>query len=248
VAELCARLGTPHVTLRWDGAGAGSSLQAAARAARYRLMADWCRSAGVTLLLTAHHADDQAETLLMRLARGSGVAGLACIRPVRDLGDVTLVRPLLDVRKAALVALVADAGLAAVDDPSNRDPRFDRTQARRWLAAAPGLSPDRLAEAAAHLAATEAALDWAAERAWQGRARCDADGVTLEAEGLPDEIVRRLVCRAIATLAPDARPRGPDVARLMQRLAGNSGGTLAGVRARPGQGWRFSLAPPRRRG
>ena len=121
--ETAARLGVAHHVLHWRGRKPRGGRQAAARAARYRLMRDWCADAGVCWLLSAHHADDQAETVLMRLARASGVRGLAGIRAARPLGrGVTLLRPLLHVRKAALIALCAAECVASVDDSSNRDP------------------------------------------------------------------------------------------------------------------------------
>ena len=248
VAEHCAALGVPHATLVWDGTKPRSNVQAAARAARYRLLADWCVAEGASLLLTAHHADDQAETLLMRLQRGSGVAGLAGIRAARRLAPgVTLVRPLLGVRRADLAAIVAAAGWQPVQDPSNRDGRFDRTAARALLAQAPATDPVRLANTAAHLAAAEMALDWAASRAWGGAADVSDDAIALDVAGLPDELVRRLLVRAIMTINPQATLHGPRLAALRAHLASGGTATLAGVKARGGAVWRFSRAAPRRK-
>ncbi len=247
VAAICAARGVPQATLRWDGPKPRANLQAAARAARYALMSGWCATYRVPLLLTAHHADDQAETLLMRLARGSGSSGLSAIRAVRALTpDVTLVRPLLSVRKAALAAVVAEAGLIPIDDPSNRDARFDRTLVRAALAATPWFDPQRLAESAARLADAEAALDWAADRAWAGRADVRPDSVTLDAAGLPGELVHRLTVRALLTLAPDGALRGDAVTRFIAALSSGKTATLAGIRASGGAVWRFSKAAPRR--
>ena len=170
VASLCTARGIPHQTLPWTGPKPAANRQAEARNARYALLRDACAAAGIGVLATAHHADDQAETLLMRLARGSG-GGLAGIRMHRPLGaGVTLVRPLLGVRRAALAAIVAEVGIVPVTDPTNDDPHYDRTHARRLLASTPWLDAARLADSAAHLAEAEAALDWAADRAWAGRA------------------------------------------------------------------------------
>lgn len=249
VAAVCAEIGVRHVTLRWQGAKPPANRQAAAREARYRLMADWCCREGVAWLATAHHADDQAETLLLRLGRGAGLGGLAGVRAKRDLGDgVTLLRPLLDRRRSELAAIVAAAGLSAVDDPSNRDDRYDRTRVRKLLAATGWLAANRLAASAAHLADAEAALDWAAALAWRSRVVVGPDGIELDAEGLPRELQRRLLCSAIHCLQEAVALRGPDVDRLLDRLVAGGSGTLAGVKARGGRVWRLSVAPPRRSG
>jgi len=248
VADHAAGLGLRHATLRWTGAKPTGNLQAEARAARYRLMADWCGAHGVAWLATAHHADDQAETLLLRLARGAGSGGLAGIRRSRSLGDgVTLVRPLLGWRRDALAEVVAAAGWRAVDDPANHATRFDRTQARALLAATPWLAPDRMAAAAAHLADAEAALDWTAGIAWAGRATVSGAAIDLDAAGLPRELQRRLLVRVIAELAPSATPDGPAIDRWCATLSAGGSATLAGVAGRGGALWCFTVAPPRRK-
>jgi tRNA(Ile)-lysidine synthase len=246
VAEVCAERRIPQTTLRATVTVGGEGVQAAARRARYAAMGGWCAENGVRFLLTAHHADDQAETLLMRLARGSGLAGMAGIRARRPLEgvQVELLRPLLGVRKLDLVALVEAAGLRLIADPSNDEPSYDRTVARRLLLGG-GLDSARAAATAAHLADAEAALAWTADEAWAGRARVDAAVVELDARGLPDELVRRLVMRAIVTVVPSAAPDGPAVARLIAGLAGGAHGNLAGVAAEPGARWCFRRETPR---
>lgn len=244
VAAQCATRGLPHVILARDGPNFVANRQARARAARYALMGDWCAAHGHGLLLTAHHADDQAETLLMRLNRGSGSDGLAGIRTARMLRlGVMLVRPLLSARKADLAAIAAAAGWQAADDPSNRDLRHDRTAIRALLAVTPALDAAALAQSAAHLAAEAEALAWAADLAWQGRVR-EADGrLFVDAAGLPTALVHRLLARAVETLA--GRPaRGSDVARLAARLGAGLAGTLAGVLVRAGSVWQVSVTRP----
>ena len=253
VAHHAARLGVPHATLAWAGPKPSANLQAAARDARYLLMRDWCAAHGVAWLATAHHRDDAAETLLLRLARGSGTGGLGGIRPRRDLGrGVTLLRPLLKASKADLAAVVAAAGWTAADDPSNRAGRYDRTRARALLADTPWLDPARLAASAAHLADAEAALAWTAGAAWRGRAEVTAGGIIVDAAGLPHDLARRLLLRAVATLVPAAVPRGDAVERVLRRLAIGSAATLGGVAVRPvvrhgAPLWRFTPAAPRRK-
>ena len=248
VAAQCAARGFPHVTLVREGGGFTSNIQARARAARYALMGDWCGAHGYGLLLTAHHADDQAETLLMRLNRASGSDGLAAIRPARRLQPgVMLVRPLLAVRKADLAALAAADAWQQVDDPTNRDLRHDRTAMRALLAATPALDAAALAASAAHLAADAEALAWAADLAWAGRVQ-EADGrLLVDAGGLPAALVQRLLARAVETLA--GRPaRGSEIARLAARLGAGATGTLAGIVARPGTIWQLSVTRPPQKG
>lgn len=247
VARQCMGRGLPHVLLVREGPAFTANVQAQARAARYRLMAQWCEGNGIGLLLTAHHADDQAETLLMRLNRASGSTGLAGIRACRPLAPgLQLVRPLLGCRKADLAAIAAAEGWQVADDPANRDPRHDRTAARALLAATPQLDVAALAAAAGHLAEEAAALDWAAARAWDGRVTSQESALLIDAAGLPAALVQRLLARAVRQLG-GSDPRGQDVARLAARLGGGQSGTLAGVLARPGPRWRLVPAPPRQK-
>nr|WP_295661233.1 tRNA lysidine(34) synthetase TilS [Polymorphobacter sp.] len=252
VGRYAASLDMVHTTLRWQGPHPAANLQAEARTARYRLMAEHCAANGIGWLATAHHQGDQAETLLLRLARGSGSAGLAGIRPRRPLASgVTLLRPLLSATKADLAEVVTEAGWVAVDDPSNRAHRFDRTRARAILADNDWLLPERLAASAAHLAEVEAALVWTADAAWRGRVTVTADAIAIDAAGLPRELARRLLLRALTLLAPAATPRGPAIERLLDQLDAGNEGTIAGVAVAAqatatGDPWHFKVAPPRR--
>jgi len=128
-AALAAELGVPFRELRVQVA-AGASVQAMAREARYEALFALARSEGAGRVAVAHTADDQAETLLARLLRGTGVLGLAAMEPVRADG---LVRPLLRARRADVLAYASAHGLASVDDPSNRDPRFLRARLRHRI-------------------------------------------------------------------------------------------------------------------
>jgi tRNA(Ile)-lysidine synthase len=246
VARLCVGRGIAHETLPVTVERCGEGIQAAAREARYAALARRCEKAGIRWLMTAHHADDQAETLLLRLARGSGLAGMAGIRACRPFGrGVDLLRPLLSERKSALVRIVAEAGIQAVDDPSNRSEAFDRTAARRLLAEADWIDPARVGDTAAHLAEAEAALAWLVEEAWAGRALVGPGEVSLDAEGLPAEVVRRLVLKAVQQVQPAADPDGPALAGLVAALHAGHRRTIAGVLARPGAIWHFCAAPAR---
>lgn len=246
VADVCERLGVPHAVL--PVAVAEGNLQAEARAARYAALAAWMTERGLAALATGHHADDQAETLLMRLNRGSGVAGLAGVRAHGEVPGtrLPLLRPLLGWRRAELAEVVAGATLVAVTDPSNTDERFDRVRIRQALTGADWLDAAALAQSAGHLADADAALDWAARREWSEQVEKAGLGVTYR-PAAPRAIALRVLARIITELTGE-EPRGSAVARLFDSLAAGqpaSIGTLV-VRPLPG-GWSFTRAPERRR-
>ena len=167
-----------------------AAIQESARAARYAALLKWCAETGATMLLTAHHADDQAETLLMRLGRGAGLAGLAGIRPVRESG-CRIVRPLLGWRADELANLCRKAGLIPIDDPSNADPRHERSRVRKLLRASDALDAVKLAQSADHLFEAEEAMRWTTAEVVRSRAEIGANRISFDAEGLPREIKRR---------------------------------------------------------
>ena len=135
VKRLAQSLDLPHRTLRWTGAKPETGLPAAARSARYRLLAQAARQSHATHILTAHTRDDQAETLLMRLLRGSGIAGLAAMARESERDGLRLARPLLDVSKSQLIATLKKAGIDFADDPTNRDVSFTRPRIRAVMPA-----------------------------------------------------------------------------------------------------------------
>ena len=248
VAALCSSLGVPHATLTVSVAVTDGSLQSAAREARYAALAGWMAERGLTALATAHHADDQAETLLMRLNRASGVAGLAGVRErgaVPGNPNALLLRPLLGWRRAELGAVVAAAGIDPVDDPSNADDRFDRARLRGQLAGAPWLDIAAIARSAGHLADADAALAWAAEREWREAVEKDGLGLTYSPRA-PRAIALRVLARIVETLDGEA-PRGAAIARLFDSLLARQPASIGGLVARvlPG-GWSFVKAPKRR--
>lgn len=152
VARWAGALGLEGQILTWTGAKPVSALQEKARAMRYGMMRDWCRAHGATLLVTAHTLEDQAETFLMRLARGSGIKGLSGMRP-DETGPVLIERPLLHSSRAALRATLTAAGHPWIDDPSNEDERYERVRLRKALPALTelGLTPRAIARSAARL-------------------------------------------------------------------------------------------------
>lgn len=240
VADICAARGIPHETLAVTVDPAGQGVQAAARAARYAALEDWRARRDLDRIATAHHADDQAETLLMRANRGAGVGGLAGIRTVNG----RIVRPLLGWRRAELAAIVRAAGIVAIDDPSNADERFDRVRIRALLASTERIDVAGLATTAARLADAAAALEWMTDRLWNERADLRDREVRLDPTGLPDEIVHRLVRRALATLDHDGR--ADRIAPLIDRLRAGDSASIGEILARPGPVWTFKPAPPRR--
>ena len=160
VAQWAGALEIPHTILTWTGERPRARVQELARAARYRLLEDLAGQIGAEVLLTGHHADDQAETILFRLLRGSGVAGLAAMAPVSRRGALALVRPLLGLSKADLVAHCEAVGQAFFQDPSNRDPRYARTTLKTVLAdlAAEGLGREELLRLGRRAARADEAL------------------------------------------------------------------------------------------
>lgn len=210
VKRLARSLGVAHRTLRWNGRKPLAGLQQAARLARYRLLADAARKSSAGHVLTAHTLDDQAETVLIRLTRGSGVSGLAAMARSAPMpegeGAISLVRPLLELPKARLLATLRKAGVAYADDPSNRDPRFTRVRMRDAMPALEreGLKAERLALLARRVrradAAIEAVVDAAAAALasgpWPDRGPIEFPAVQFAQ--LPSEVTLRLLGRAIA--------------------------------------------------
>ncbi|MDP2357907.1 MAG: tRNA lysidine(34) synthetase TilS [Beijerinckiaceae bacterium] len=190
-ADFAAARGVPHEILHWTGDKPQTRLQERARAARYALLAAEARRVGADFILTAHHADDQAETILMRLVRGSAVAGLAGMAVMSPREGLTLFRPFLGVRKSALVAFCDSGGVSFVRDPSNENPRFGRTGARRLalMLEAQGLGPHEWARLARRAARAEAALAAATEAALAQLPAGPASMAVLA--GFPEEIAMR---------------------------------------------------------
>jgi tRNA(Ile)-lysidine synthase len=254
VAQLCQRLEVPHTVLQveWD-VPPSSAIQELAREVRYGALAAWMRERSLGALVTGHQLDDQAETLVMRLARGSGVRGLKGMRAssrVPGHPDLKLLRPLLGWRRCELERICAAAGLEPAADPSNFDEQFERVRIRRALADADLLPPQALARSAANLAAADEALDWAAGEEWRSRVDQGEDEIRYRPSDAPAEVRRRVVSRAITRLASEgARQelRGRELDRLLAELEASRTATLRGVRCSGGTEWRFAPAGPRRR-
>jgi tRNA(Ile)-lysidine synthase len=209
VKELARSLEVEHRTMKWNGAKPGTGLPAAARSERYRLLMQAARTAGATHVLTAHTRDDQAETVLMRLFRGSGIAGLSAMAAARERDGLVVARPFLDVPKSRLIATLDKAGIGFADDPTNRDTAFTRPRLRALLPllAAEGGDARSLARLAARLARANAAVEVLADgaerflalkdrsRPAEGSQGRDYDAAAFAA--MPEEVRLRLLMRAI---------------------------------------------------
>jgi tRNA(Ile)-lysidine synthase len=212
VRRWLAAHGIPHRTLRWQSAKPSSGLQEAARAARYALLTGWCRRAGLLHLLLAHQAEDQAATLLARLAYGAGVDGLAAMPKVGTRDGIRLLRPLLEIPRARLEATLRTFGQLWLDDPSNRNPRFQRVRlnAVQGALAAEGLSVARLVRSAGRLGAARGALDAARAALLVRAVRCLPAGYAVidgEAlQGAPPALVTGLLGAVLATIGGRAQP------------------------------------------
>ena len=252
VAGVCDRLGVPHaiLTARWSEI-LETAIQERARKERYLLLGYWAEEHGIDAIVTAQHAEDQAETVLMRLARGAGVRGLAGIRPrsISPGAHVRLIRPLLGWRRSQLERVCGDAGVTPVADPSNQDERFERVRVRRSLSGLDWLDSGAVALSAANLADADAALDWAMKEEWTRSVQEKRGSIVYRASEVPVEIVRRLVARAIRRLATegDREPRGPELTRLVTALSNGETATLRGVQCRGGTEWHFIPSPNRTR-
>jgi tRNA(Ile)-lysidine synthase len=214
VKRLARTLGLAHRTMRWTGAKPKSGVPAAARAARYRLLASAARGSGASHILTAHTRDDQAETLLMRLLRGSGIGGLAAMARESEREGVSVARPFLNISKSQLIATLEAAGIGYADDPTNRDISFTRPRLRKVIEglAVEGGDARNLARLASRLARANAAIevlvDGAArylalrdpEVASRPTNRHQSENASFDAAAfaaLPEEIRLRLLLRAI---------------------------------------------------
>lgn len=265
VGRLCRSLDVPHAIIRWEGEKPRSGLQEQARLARYALLAEQVRALGGGVIVTAHTLDDQAETLLMRMAKGSGPGGLSGMRARTVKEGVPLVRPLLGVAKARLVATCLARGLDHASDPSNEDSNFTRVRWRRLmpLLAEEGLTSARLGQLATRIARAEQALDQRMAALLPALSTWGEDGLRLDFEALcrePEEMIIRVLGRALAAFQPDVAAR-PDMR--LERL--ESCALALAEAVRDGQPLRRTLAgcvlrlagdgvltvtrePPRRRG
>jgi tRNA(Ile)-lysidine synthase len=240
-------LGLDAFLLVRHGLAPEGDIEASAREARYRLMGDWLNEQRVRALYVAHTRDDQAETFLLRLARGSGLDGLSAMQavaryPVSGYRQLTLVRPLLDFGRDELRAHLSARGQRWLDDPMNKDPRFGRARIRQNWAALEriGLTASRLAHATIHLARARQALDVATLAVLARVAKVEDGTALVDSAGLcsaPRELSLRALATLLMTIADEPyRPRFASLERLFDSMkAGDLGGgaTLHGCRVAP---------------
>jgi tRNA(Ile)-lysidine synthase len=240
VAAAAKTLGLPHRILAWRGAKPATRLQERARQARYDLLLGHAKEIDASHIVLAHHADDQAETVLFRLLRGSGPAGLAGMAGEALRDGIALARPFLAIPKARLIATCEAAGLGFIDDPSNAEPRFARVRLRHLmpLLEKEGLDRDGLLRLAERAARAEAALQHAARDA-RSRLRVEGGprGLSVDLSDLaqaPHEIAIRVVAGLLAEALEGAEPPR------LERLEALTGRLIAALRA--GKPFKGSLA------
>ncbi|MGH9694507.1 MAG: tRNA lysidine(34) synthetase TilS, partial [Bryobacteraceae bacterium] len=245
--KLARDTGLKAHVLSWKGAKPSSDVEAEARAARYRLMGEWCVENKIPALYVAHTVEDQAETFLLRLGRGSGLDGLSAMRavaplPVAEFAQVSLVRPLLEFRRDELRAFLKARRLDWRDDPMNTDPRFARARLRAaWPALEDiGLTPARVADAADHLGRARAALDELTGSFLRRGARFGPEDAALDPLRLkmqPREIGLRALADVLSRVSGEPyRPRFDSLERLFDAIVGGAlggGATLHGCKVAP---------------
>jgi len=239
VKRLAKTLGIAHRTVAWRGKKPTTGIQTAARNARYGLLAAAARKLGARHVLTAHTLDDQAETVLIRLSRGSGLGGLAGMSPRSPLPagrDITLVRPFLGLPKARLVATLAAAAIPFAHDPSNTDPRFARARYRKVmpLLAAEGLDAARLALLARRAARADAAIEAAVAAAvaavsltqWSNSGPIVMDWAKFSR--LPGEVGLRLLGRALTAVGNEGPVELGKLEALLAAIMAQGGAAACG--------------------
>jgi len=242
VAALAASMGLSHDTLIWSGWDGTGNLQDEARRGRYDLIETWAADRGITAVALGHTADDQAETVLMRLARASGVDGLSGMAPRRRMGRIELLRPMLALRRADLRAFLRRNGLTWAEDPSNDDESYDRIRARAALKALEplGVTVPALCTTGRNLSAIRETLDWYAFTEARTCVTIDRGDVVIEMRHLRilrHEILRRILLNALLWLTgTEHGPRRKAMELFIEAIRAGGGMTLHGCRAVAGRG------------
>lgn len=244
------KIGLKAHALNWKGVKPRADIEAEARQARYALMGAWCRKQGVRALYVGHTRDDQAETFLLRLARGSGLDGLAAMRgvspyPVEGFRELSVVRPMIGLDRNTLRAHLTARGQEWFEDPMNADPRFSRVRVRSAMEAlhSAGLTTERIADAAAHLGRAREALDVVTAAVIRQSCRAEGRTILMEAGALraaPREIGLRVFAHVLKSVSGRAyRPRFERLEALFEAIRADrlgNGRTLHGCRIAPAPG------------
>lgn len=240
VRNALEMLGIEAVILPWTPGDVSSGIQAKARTARYQLMEDWCKKSSVLHLAIGHHADDQAETVLMRLQKGSGADGLSGMPHTRELMHCRIIRPLLDVPKKALVSFLKKREISWIEDPSNKDPKYARTYIREGIKS-DDLNVEGIAQSAARYARVREAAEMAAA-AWMARyADLRPSGyIMLNQHALfaaPEDIRLRILSRVATVIGGKVYPPSiASVERLHGKLRSETPATISGALFQPERG------------
>lgn len=234
VAKACGHLGVQHHVEIWPGWDGGGNLQSHARNARYELITAWALNNQINTIVLGHTANDQAETVLMRLARGAGVDGLAAMSPRRLRDGITWLRPLLSVKREDLRKYLDTKKMIWAEDPSNENRDFERIRIRDALKVLEplGISVDRLSDVASNMADARGALNWhtflAAKEACNvamGVVQIDLNSYRI----LPIEITRRILVGAIMWLnSSDYPPRRGGIIHVKNAIKQGVSSTLDG--------------------
>lgn len=236
VAGIVTQMGIDHEVLQWQGWQGEGNLQDQARRARYQLLTRWAKRQDVPILALGHTADDQAETVLMRLARSAGVNGLAAMQVQRRVNDVTLLRPLLGVTRAQLRSYLRQNDVTWIEDPSNEDRRFERVRMRQAMKDLEplGLTIEALSAVATNMLKAKEALDFTAQFVARDLATVTAGAVVFDQKKLrdqPDEIVHRLLLGALKWVSGAGYPlRRRIMSEALDTVRKAGGLTLGGCR------------------
>ncbi len=224
VASVCTNLGVQHRTLSVDLSDAGGNLQDQARRARYAALSNWAEQNALQSVALGHTLDDQAETFLMRLARGAGIDGLHPLDARFEKNGSVFLRPLITVRRGDIRGYLRDKGIGWIDDPSNDDLRFDRVKARRILDALTPLgvtveslamSMDNIGQARSALQSVAYDLAVKASRESDGDLLLDRDAIA----AAPEETQRRILVGALRFVSGADYPPRRDALAEIQRAA-----------------------------
>jgi len=240
VADLCAQRNIPHEILR-PSIPIRGNIQSEARKVRYKLLHGWMERNNISWLATAHHADDQLETLVMRILRGSGIDGMSAIRAKRGY----IIRPLLRLSKAALVEFIDAQNFSAIDDPSNHDQSFDRVRVRKALTMLEGFDVGLASQSAAALDDARTAISWIVYNLSSEHITQDNTACQLNETDFPHEILRRLVLKCLHICDPALSPRGEQLERTILSLRQGRTVTIGDILCKGGKKWNFSVAPKR---